>query len=186
MAHQFHSDPRDVPFTDNSEERIIPGIRTPETEVCPVVENAVTEDRVPQFRRSRRVTAKSYREQAKEAPMNKPNFWKAVFFLCFFCAGTAIILPAQTSDFWSGTYFVSTCNTPGYIGSGDPCSYIVWSLYPGDGGFGTNTAGLYVGPNQANTIRYEQEFDSEFCSAGSGVDLSSAGSWTDTEDLSNV
>jgi hypothetical protein len=118
--------------------------------------------------------------------MNKLSSWKAIFFLSVFCAGTAIILPAQASGFWGGSYSVSTCNTPGYIGSGDPCSYIVWSLAPGDGGHGSNTAELYVGPNQANNVRYEQEFDAEFCSAGSGVDLSTANSWGDTEDLTNV
>src|SRR6185312_7554379 len=56
----------------------------------------------------------------------------------------------------------------------------------GAAGFGSRTAGLYVGPNQANNVRYEQQFDGEFCSAGSGVDLSTASSWEDTEDLTNV
>jgi hypothetical protein len=55
--------------------------------------------------------------------MNKLSFWKAIFLLSVFCAGTAIILPAQTSGFWAGSYSVSTCTTPGYVGSGDPCSY---------------------------------------------------------------
>jgi hypothetical protein len=93
---------------------------------------------------------------------------------------------APCGGFWAGSYSVSTCNTPGYVGSGDPCSYIVWSLSLGSAGFGSRTARLYVGPNQANNVRYEQQFDAEFCSAGSGVDLTTAGSWEDTEDLTNV
>lgn len=101
---------------------------------------------------------------------------------------TLTIGRSDLSGFWGGTYRYTTCTTPGYVGSGDPCAYVLVQVVTGSAGQYTGPKGLYarLGSKESNNIRYEQAFNAEICSASSGIDLASEDSWMQTVDLANV
>lgn len=102
-------------------------------------------------------------------------------------ATTSVTVTVAEQGFWQGSYTLTGCIAPGYVGSGNPCAYVVISLALGAGGSYSGADGLYarLGTSESNNIRIEHEFDEEMCSATTG-DIATANTFSDTYAMTGV